>query len=266
MAIGLLLVAAAVAPLARYELDPERVPKDNLAELERHRPVILIGQTGGPRWSRWPAGADLPLKAPERDGTFTLNTLEYRLLELMPRLPANGYRYSAEIMHRDGVGLGQVGLYFAGSSQKNDAGEDELTCCTLTFDDWAIQPIGPERKAGLLNLRGRRWNPATDFSAETIALIHHPFQTGAERRPRPYDWRRLAIEVRPDQFEAFWDEQSVGVVPREEMDREFQRLNALLKLKHGKPPLHPLFLPEQGLGLYLINGTASFRNVRIEPL
>jgi len=265
-ALVLVLLGAAAVPVVGYYRDPDRIPKDNLAQLERHQSVTLIGKTGPPRWSRWPVGEDPLFKS--SDGTFTLSTNQYRLLELMPTLPAGGYRLHADVIHREALGRGEVGLYFAHSKHANESGEEEHTFGTLTFDDWAKKPaFGPAgTNAGLLKLCCRRCNTATGFYAETFALLRHPFKTGLEDQPPHNEWRRLALEVRSDRVEVFWEGASVKVVTFDEIAEEFGQLNKLLKLTQGMPPLHPVFVPQQGLGLFLLNASASFRNVRVDPL
>src|SRR5262249_61874044 len=97
---------------AGHFLDPQRVPKDNLAALERQGAVTLIGETGPPRWSRWVLGEEGPKASRFRDGTFTISTTQFRLLELMPEMPAGGYRCHAEVRQDSRGKLGEGGVDF----------------------------------------------------------------------------------------------------------------------------------------------------------
>src|SRR5262249_44504715 len=295
---------AAIVPFAVYFLNPDRIPRDNLYDLEHGKSVTLIGETGPPRWSHWLVGEEVPIKPRARDGTFALSTAQYRLLELMPAMPGAGYRFRADIRHDEGINHGQLGLYFA-HSRHGSGDAEEHTFCTLTFDDWVMdqpsrpiigayatiwaqhqpfaaaadtsffltipQPAWPDRMAGMAKLTCRRCTSTADFTSETVMLVGRPFRTVAESGAgRSATWRRLAVEVRPEQIDVFWEDQHIGSVAVAQMDREFRLLNSMLA-KQPKPlpprlPLHPQFLPSQGVGLFLFSGGASFRRVVVEPL
>ena len=256
-------------PLAAYYLNPQRVPRDNLRNLERGKPVTLIDETGPPRWSHWPIGEEVPSESPTRDGTFSFSTTHCRLLELMPAMPAAGYRFRAEIRHDERGESGDVGLYFAYSKHRS-GDDDEHTFCSLTFDDWAIKPVAPDGTAGALQLACGRCKSISNQPDKTIPLVNHHFRTVGQVRRAGGDWHKLAVEVRPEQVEVFWEGQSVRVVTVAQMDLAFRQLNSMLAKRpaplQARPALHPEFLPRQGLGLFLERGTASFRRVVVEPL
>jgi hypothetical protein len=77
----------------------------------------------------------------------------------------------------------------------------------------------------------------------------------------PGPWRRLAIEVTGETLRAFWEGEMIREVVRDEWLRE----GALLSMDY--PALPPTaFPPAGGLGLYLKQGKASFRQVLVKPL
>jgi hypothetical protein len=86
-------------------------------------------------------------------------------------------------------------------------------------------------------------------------------------------WRRLVVERTPDQLRVFCDgvrlTGKMGRKPLEFLSRDDVKMQANLLFssrpeRQGYAP--PQLAPEDGLGLYVFLGSASFRNVVLEPL
>lgn len=79
----------------------------------------------------------------------------------------------------------------------------------------------------------------------------------------PGPFRKIAVEVRPENILVFWEEQCIGNIPRKILK------GAALTLV-GRPNDPKAFVPSfptrGGLGLFVSLGEASFRNVTLEPL
>lgn len=73
-------------------------------------------------------------------------------------------------------------------------------------------------------------------------------------------WRPLALEVDDDEVRAFWGETCIQKVPRERMER----LNARILLGLGNAKGDPS--PQNSLGVYSFDGSASFQQVNLKPL
>src|SRR5262249_58457692 len=85
------------------------------------------------------------------------------------------------------------------------------------------------------------------------------------------DWRPFRIEVTPEVIRAAWGEEPLQDLTAEQL-AVFSRavlkanppLNAALPLRDSGDKIE--FPPRGGLGLLIYNGSASFRNVVVEPL
>src|SRR5262249_29676747 len=86
------------------------------------------------------------------------------------------------------------------------------------------------------------------------------FRPAGRRVPMP--WRKLAVEVRPGSVWISWGtEEAVGPLPRAALER---RAEWLIRDNRVPDRDRPDFSPSQGLGVYLANGKAAFRNVKVE--
>ena len=129
-----MLAGFAVATLfAVYYLDPDRVPR-SLEPASTQGPVVLIGETGPPRYSRWVHGGDRASLVTAKDAPFSISTFELSQLELLRKPPGPRYRYSAEVRHDETPEDGHVGIYFAHDRAiKNDRMVNYW--CDITFAD-----------------------------------------------------------------------------------------------------------------------------------
>jgi hypothetical protein len=83
-------------------------------------------------------------------------------------------------------------------------------------------------------------------------------------------FHQLRVDVTPEGVRGFWDDKEVGELTAEDWIRNSkQAVDRRLKMTPDDPrprTLQPEWLPRGSLGLYLIWGTASYRNVFVEPL
>ncbi|HKB42255.1 MAG TPA: hypothetical protein VKD72_37860, partial [Gemmataceae bacterium] len=84
-------------------------------------------------------------------------------------------------------------------------------------------------------------------------------------------WRALTILVTPEKIAAHWGaEDPVGELSTADLPGKIRKtLNLMRKLRPSDPSVDQVdttFSPRGSLGLYVLNGSASFRNVIIEPL
>jgi serine/threonine-protein kinase len=281
IAATLLLLAAAALPAGLWYRDPERPIRAIEAELARGRPQTLIGETGGPRWSRWSAGQKNSQMSVLTDGTFTLNSWQIGLLELAPDPQWPHYRFRALVRHDKGASRSDIGIYVAHHPHAHPAGvvhqfvaltfydiEDEIKKWNaLVENPLRIQPPRPEGNPAMLD-------PHLYAEREPV-----PFISGIYLGPRAYfepagtgskEWRELTVEVTPAGVLGFWGDRAMGMLTAKELvDYTNEHLKETRKTNPEDPFVHgltPLYAPRGGLGLYVHNGTASFRYVAIEPL
>jgi serine/threonine-protein kinase len=258
----LLLWAAVVVPLVAHRLDPQRAARDNLQRLERGESVTLIGETGGPRWSRWVLGKEVSSE-PEGD-VYTIGSGDRHLLELMAAPPARGYVFSAEVRHNSDFQGARVGLYVAYEARESPGGT-EHSWAALTFNDHdpSVPKRGgpPETRA---QLYGERCRPPAllGFPAKPTLTVAFP---ALQPSVPPMPWRPFKIRLTPDDVQVWCAGLTAGPRPLSELRDDFETVNALLKLQ-GEPELRPGFTPAGGIGLYVYRASASFRRVVIEPL
>jgi hypothetical protein len=83
-------------------------------------------------------------------------------------------------------------------------------------------------------------------------------------------WRFLSVVVRPDKVEAYWGENGAeSLTPIGEASRaDLHDVSTSFTLENNLAPQPVLyeFVPEGALGLVVHRGTASFRNVVVEPI
>jgi serine/threonine protein kinase len=262
----ILLIGAVVAfgVVALSPADPDQALHDMQAELEQSKTVTLIGETGKPKWSRWAVGDDDARVVSSQDEVFTIHSPRVALLELLPDPRVGSYRLSALIRQRHVVG-GDVGLYFGHC--RMDTGKAVLHwVCPWKFGDRPA--VGGEPAFIWLKLQ----------CVEAPGLQEDAFhgnQSFLDHKDsgRFGDWRHLALEVTPTEMRVSWEGKNI-TKPKNETIRvqpmlaDFREQYGADLKKLGFPPDHadPPIGGRAGLGLYVNQCTASFRNVVIEPL
>ena len=109
-AAAFLLFFLAVAALAAAPyLDPDRPIRQAAAKLADGQALILIGEKGGPAWSRWRTGREKAATEVTPDGIFQIhNSAGLSLLELLPETGSDSYRLRAQVRHETGESVTRV--------------------------------------------------------------------------------------------------------------------------------------------------------------
>jgi hypothetical protein len=243
-------------------MDPARQLKLDEQELAAGRRVTLIGTQGKPSAYHWPIkpGAVVPVP----DGVFSVNSFDACLVELLPPAKRAPFRLTAEVRHEEQLGMNEiaVGLYIGYSKQASALGDDHCYC-SFGFDDLS-EPTTRNglirRYQAVLQARRTRVEPhKLDGNATTGVFINY------EPVPTTQHWRRIALEVTAEHVTVLWEGEPIGKVALGVVQGRFQNF-----LNPSGPDrlseLKPTFSPEGGIGLFVLNGGASFRNVIIEPL
>jgi hypothetical protein len=256
LAVLCILLAGTVAGLS-YFLDPKR----NLYSLEQRlrngETVSLIDDKGQLAWSRWVLSTgDIrhPLEEPE---ALSLACHDTCLLELLQDPQRESYRFRADVFHQEGSRPTEVGLYFGYSEHATPQGFEHYYC-RLTFND-KERPDDPGHgpngcKSHVTLLMERRSSPDVDGKESSILP-----GCGELIDPAP-QWRTLIVDVRPDQVQCTWGKRRYPPVTRATL------LEWRSKIVSRDLNPEPAFAPRQGLGLYIREGKAWFRRVRVEPL
>ncbi|HKI37228.1 MAG TPA: serine/threonine-protein kinase, partial [Gemmataceae bacterium] len=261
VAAVLLILAAVAVPVAAYYLDPQRVPKDCLHELEHGRSVTLLGATGPPRWRRPLIGEVNVVDSPAHDDTFSVSTLHDAYVELLPAGRARGYRFRIRVRHERSEGAGEVGIYFAHSHFETGAGVEHCFCA-LSFSEGE----GNHTPQPSLDLRVRRRRPPGRFLVQTWGEITAPVVPLPADLPAAERWRELRIDVSRQCVRVFSQGDLVGEVLSGRLIELFQEDLNSPHDRFYEPSLSPSLAAAGGIGIFISDGWASFRDAVIEPL
>jgi serine/threonine-protein kinase len=286
------VLAVLIGWIAIHLRTPHRPIEEIEARLADGRPVTLIPDTGEPGRSRWAFGGSGAKGAPGTDGTFTINTWTLSMLELLRDPQKERYRFLAEVRHLTSDESGELGLYFAAGKHAGGAGPLHFFC-QLAFND--IRDIREfhaqaERITGKPILPRPSGNPIfflPRFCARgEKGLLWDPRLSGPQTPVRSFipagfgggQWRRLIVEVTPATVRAWWGEQkksngwkmkSAGEweVPQlaKAIDKEVAERTKRPRGRYFLKGTSPAFSCRGSLGLYVFRGSASFRNVKVEP-
>jgi serine/threonine-protein kinase len=250
----LVAVAAAVlvgallyllAPDRPATLDPDGPVKAIEAKLAEGQAVQLVGATGLPRWHRWRWGKGGVGVRPGGEGPMSVETWDYGLVELVrdPQLVRFGFQAEVRL---DTDQPGEVGLYLL--HHQADVGQGTETF----FATLSVSQRGP---TAVCQLNLRRFQESGDPRKARVLESRQP----AQKR----DWHLLAVEVTPESIRAFWNGKEI----RSRRPVVFtDRVKSLLTSDPPAKVKLPPFPRRGGLGLFVLQGSASFRRVVVKPL
>jgi serine/threonine-protein kinase len=260
-----ILGGVVLALMAWLWLDPERPRRQSEAALGRGQTVVLVGDTGGPRWSRWRSGQETSALHASPAGPLTLHSLTEGLLELVPDPRLEHYWLRARVRHAQTPGA-RVGLYFAHRLYPTSVGDVHFFGA-LAFEGLPAAeprrgPASAELQPHLLWSVGR----GSDLSYRCGGLSLRPLPSPAGGD----GWHDLAVEVSPEGVRGFCDGRDVGLLPAAAFAG---RAREMLRGQAGNTAAATLvrelsldFAPRGSLGLYVDRGSASFCNVLLKPV
>jgi tRNA A-37 threonylcarbamoyl transferase component Bud32 len=239
-----------------------------LAELQRElrerRSVTLIPATGRPRWWKWQVNPVVPGR--NRDQPFFFRTLGSTLMELLPSVPGRYFRVSAEVQHVLDAGA-EVGIYFGHSKRQTPHGVQH-SFYKLSVND--LRDVTKEKEFAELKGNQMSLQVTLGYELENQGLKMQNRAAGmdliyrAAGRVKPMPWRSIGVEVRSTGVRIFWnDTKPLKPLAWVDLKKKVERSIAANPVPDpGRPP----FEPNLGLGLYLFNAAAAFKNVKVELL
>jgi serine/threonine protein kinase len=260
--LALPFAMAWVGPVLAPRPDPQRsAPADgNLAD---GKPIILVGELG---WPLVPVNSVVRGREGEAqldNGVLCVATLARHLMKLSDEPIAKRYVFRAQVRH-DPIGdrtKSRVGIFlFHESIETAEGTVQPFVEFSFTEED-ANRP----RKEGFseLTLSARdvsRDGKTVRYTNSFNMAWRHWFPRAAPDRT---DWHDLAVEVRETELRCFFDGKLAFRGPRDYPPGWLKQLNNEINAP-GK------FKPGQrfqgGLGLIVREGSARFRNVRLETL
>jgi serine/threonine-protein kinase len=270
--VALILVAAAAAGVW-YSTDPDRGLRAMQNDLIRGKPAVVIDETGRPRWSHWETGeAGTGINA--RDGCFFIQTRDYSLLEIMPDPKVPSYRFRADVRQDSADHIqGEVGIYFAHEKLLGVKGPAHSFLALRFADTPTSQLVAKDAKGQkyyrvALEYRYYR-EPDVGLGFNSRSVITRPGKAAVfdfmvpKEQPAQQPWHPLAVEVAPDEIRVYWNYVLFAVMSRVDLEK---CANDSLEFVEEAKNLNFRLNPRAALGLYVVQSTASFRNVAIEPL
>jgi serine/threonine-protein kinase len=262
--VVLLVLVGVLLPLTAYLTDPDRQRECIERRLARGEAVTLIGETGSPRWFRWRTNDERAKAALAADGTFSVQDWDLGLLELVRDPQRERYRFHVQVRHDTTREEGRVGIYFAHSLGATARGARRQYFCTVTFND--VRETIPQRgKGNPLELNLERC-PDTQIGEQSHRVtIRQSFFKPAQALPDSGPWCQVVVEVRPHIIRISWHRTGEGRRASLELSRtELTKEARQIVVDAGDDV--PSFSPRGGLGLFVYQGSASFRQAVIEPL
>jgi hypothetical protein len=258
-----LAIAAVVGILlAGYYMAPEDPEKPIYKALQRDGRYTFEDAKGPPKLIRWPAtNGVIETPAPDGEG-FAFQSLEFCPLELLSEPPGDYYRFRARVRHeRTGGHLGACGIFFGLKKYRTPKG-DVLCGYVLGFND-LVHQMPPELGVPRLNtvkLLVRCYEGSMLLDQSIAAAQVAPFEP-ARALPGRGPWRDLAVEVTAANVRVYWAGELVSELTRQDLSA---RGRLLVDGNPGLAGVDPTFHPKGSFGLYVENGSASFKDVVLE--
>lgn len=259
--------------------------------LERGERVQLIGPSGSPAYAKLRYGLGNYYSDISNDGSFAVSAINSStLLELVPDPKCDHYRFGLDFRHNGReVEKGEVGLYIGYHAEPIRLGEHADVIphlIELRYSDFWLMP--PEfaqarQRQGLLPTDAIYW-PASMFPEDVTSPQAHMQYRRFPRPPantQPAPWRHIQLEVSHQGVIVSWaddaqqhDENQLPLnlrevlrIPVEQIHQAtlYQNEQLARVIPKSGIELQP-WHPRRGLGLYVRDTSASYRNVYIEPL
>jgi serine/threonine-protein kinase len=266
MAIGVATAATVPAVLNQPAPRAEEPPHAGDAEQRGSKKdcsMTLISATGTPACCEWRTPANGATTGLAEDGTFRVKHPGEGLLELVAHPEWESLRIRAEIRHDQDFGKDSsiVGLYFA--HQISPPPDAFHRYYYVSFND------GNPNVDHAVWLRAVRHTVAGLFHKARLLDVfpRHDIKAFFRNDPVPpgplgAPWRTIQVEINATQFRIDWEHQH-WEIPRADILRQTQHYTHRI----GDPVTADAWLNlRNGLGLFVKQGEASFRNVVVEPV
>jgi hypothetical protein len=250
-----------------------------LAALQRGEPVELIGPRGGPSSCRWLQAPDRPLPAIRPLAPYTIEVSKPSLLEILPSVPCQRYRVSANLRMILPKDRAHAGLYVMGSETATPKGI-EADCLVLRFHhgqslvraDASVVSLSAPSVLGASQTRyiDNNCKLYTLVLRGLVVPLHGGdlLTTTAGLHLLVFGQRHhLQIDVSTEQVDFRMDGLPIHSWRRAE-DQKLHSFwwNHLRTLPGMQQRPAPLYQVNGSVGIYLSNGAVEITHLRITPL
>lgn len=258
------IAALVFLALSMRDNDPNAWEKKIQRDLRDGKTVTLIGKTGKPEGYRWVLGKERSALPITEEGTLEVSCWGVGLFELCSDPGIDAYRIKAEVRHINARQFENVGIYFFHSLEPCPQG---FMHCFTTWefsDQWALKENSLDTKKNCVFMRSYLLGEGFLYGPNRVVNGPYPYQKFAIGDPLDPPWRKLEVEVSPENVVVSWEGEVVSSAKLAEMNRS-GRAN-VARRKDAEVEGYTLDInPRQGLGLFIMNGAAEFRNVILEP-
>lgn len=240
--------------------DPPR--KWSIAErLAAGETVELVGPSGLPLVEARPIPtADVALST-VRDGCCTLASIGVGAVELSHEPLPRPVRLEADVaLLSNHHARSRGGLYVARREAPGANGVHQAMAVFFHSDAHAQGADGPEIRE-IASAQTLWWNPLPSVTVR-LGAEHQAITPGRPTTPESLRWHRWQIVIDPGRLAATWDNHTLPAISAAEFDKKLQLVPPRSPTRPAFPP--PTFGP--GVGLYVENADAVFRNTRLVPL
>jgi tRNA A-37 threonylcarbamoyl transferase component Bud32 len=223
-----------------------------IVQIAEPPPRVLVDDQGAHESLQWIIGSERVTGLKSAGEPLTFGTTAVSAAELLAHVPWPSYRVEAEMRHDRAEGYSDVGLFVLDSAPTVD-GPYPRSVLAVGFGD-----LGPA--TGDIQPALCRIDQADDESVETHAFhrLHH--FTSAQQTGQPADFRKLALEVTPDEVRVFFEGERVGVLNREDIAYRATHLFRAF------PDFQWKYEPQTGLGIMVTRGSATIRRLTVTRL
>jgi hypothetical protein len=215
------------------------------------------------------------------DGSFTVHSWRPALLELVRDPQRPRYRLRAEVRHETSAKDSRIGIYVAHHIHPLPAGPIHQFVALAFYDIESEKELYDKNMSQPRRLRlpPPRGNPVTLdphlYTEHEPEPWHAPILCGPRDYFEPVGvggrmWRELMVEVTPDGIKGFWSGKVFGQLSSPLLLEFTNKYLAGIRKEQANDPFardfEPIYAPRGGLGLFVSDGSASFRRVVIEPL
>jgi serine/threonine-protein kinase len=283
-AVAVVVVAMVLSLGLLYFFSADRQARVIEAALAQGHPVVLIGETGAPLWFQWRQAEERSKALVNADGTFYVHSWGHALVELVRDPQLTSFRLRAEIRHERAHPPAWVGLYVVHQERTTSRGGAHLFA-HLSFDDVSdpMEQYKMLREARVLPPnQGLPSDPVARLQSHLLPaaredeelVIQSAGRTSRSFRPHgpaTPDWRPLEVRVTPTGISGSFDGAELGDLTAGQLIAQMQKeQDSALQSKAAPTTVYVKEVPlsyfvRGSLGLYIVRGAASFRNVVIEP-
>ena len=190
------------------------------------------------------------------DGAWSVQAVRVGLVELVDDPGIDSYRFRVEVRQNTRNEMDHAGLYYAHHVFPFPEGTAHVFGSFSFRDTFNQSPI--ERETALRT----DYLPHGQFLRRSVFIIR-PGSTSLKAAGPGIAWRPLELEVNPKTFILRWPGTPEVVINRPITGDRLKVLQSILP----KDVTRQIdFSPRRGLGLYVVGGSASFRNAVIEPV